>query len=182
MVAGVQWARPRDLLDERLFAMDAVIMQLRQADINTSYSMLRLVSENSVWEVGIYPTLYGARVSCGRIGQYTYLKGGYCCGAQGYLLMVVFMSVAFILQSFPESATMKEVDNALSDWELRPIDRDDGLNKLFAAVKARIDLDLPVTPFGGAGLLDALTDVCDNIEQRRQEAIRYQAEELGYEF
>lgn len=58
-------------------------MDLNVAEPNVNYSMLRLQSENGIWEMGIYPTMYGTRVSCGRIGSDFYIKGGYCCGACG---------------------------------------------------------------------------------------------------
>jgi hypothetical protein len=113
-------------------------LYLSTPDIN--YPILRLESQNKIWEMGIYPTMYGTRVSCGKIGSHTYLKGGYCCGISPTLLMEVAIAVSIILSSFPESATMNEVDSVLPGWNLRPINRDDGINELRQCVLDRVSL------------------------------------------
>jgi hypothetical protein len=148
-------------------------MKLHHTEPNSAYSILRIASENNIWEMGIYPTLYGNRVSCGKVGSNTYLKGGYCCGMDGLLLMEVTLNVALILGSFPESATMTEVNAALPNWILRPINLDDGKIKLRQAVQARITLNLPTEEIEG-DFGEALTNICEDLQTYHWQIIRKQ--------
>jgi hypothetical protein len=92
-------------------------MQLNLAEPTERYPILRLVSKENQWEMGIhrYPALEseGLRVSCGRIGSSIYLKGGYVCGVDGYLLKETTLALIGIVSSWPESMTNEEADRSL---------------------------------------------------------------------
>jgi hypothetical protein len=147
-------------------------MDLYLAEPNLDYSILRLESQKSNWEMGIYPTLYGTRVSCGRIGSQLYLKGGYCCGTSPTLLMEATLCISTILSSFPELATMHDVESVLPDWNLRPINLDDGIDKLRTVFQERLALSETSKPMiDSENILNALEDVCKNLDKYRLDAL-----------
>jgi hypothetical protein len=154
-------------------------MQLTLAPKSIGYPMLRLESAAKRWEMGVYPTIYGTRVSCGIVGSSYYVKGGYCCGTSGSLLMEVTVAIAAILSTFPESATHRDVEDFLPSWNLRPIDRDDGLAKLRAAVLMRSPIETVFDP--NKEILKQLTWIFENIEVARQEAHLFQINALSLE-
>lgn len=47
-------------------------MKLSSAETSDNLPIQRLVSENSVWEMGIYPVLFGFRVRVGQVGKAWY--------------------------------------------------------------------------------------------------------------
>jgi hypothetical protein len=155
-------------------------MKLHFAEKTINYPMLRLASENNLWEMGIYPTIYGTRVSCNRIGSQVYLKAGYCCGTIGSLIMEVTLAIAVILISFSEEATNGDLEFALSDWKLRPINQDDGLEKLRRAVQSRLDLELPVYPIEDSQKVfsQTLQDIVNNVDIHRLAALNFVQEQL----
>jgi hypothetical protein len=154
-------------------------MKLKLATPTESYSMLRLESAEGQWEMGIYPTLYGTRVACGRIGSQLYLKGGYCCGTDSLLLMEVTVAIASILSTYPESATTHEVESYLPQWNLRPINLDDGLANLRRAMLGRSHLitqiDDPDQTF-----LNRLTEVCTHLQEERYKLVESKLQQILY--
>lgn len=96
-------------------------LKFNSTDTNENYSIFRWESEGGEWEMGVYPVTYGARVSLGRVGSISYLKGGYCVGND----MLKALQVVSMLQSFlsvqPEQSTENEISRLLPDWDLRPI-------------------------------------------------------------
>jgi hypothetical protein len=155
-------------------------MKLHFAEKTINYPMLRLASENNLWEMGIYPTIYGTRVSCNRLGSQPYLKGGYCCGTIGSLIMEVTLAIAVILISLSEEATNGEVESLLPDWNLCPISQDDGLEKLRRTVQSRLDLGLPVSPVDDPQkmFLRTLDGIANNVNTHRLAALNFVQERL----
>lgn len=147
-------------------------MQLKLAEKTLNYPMLRLISENDVWEMGLYPVIYGVRVSCNRIGSGTYLKGGYCCGRSPLLVMEVCLAIALILSTFDESAEEWKVDLVLPQWNLRPINRDDGLANLRRVVRRFSHVKIPPIQ-EHEKFLDELEAIANNLEFCRQNALNY---------
>jgi hypothetical protein len=141
-------------------------MKLKLATPTESYPMLRLESTEGQWEMGIYPTLYGTRVACGRIDSRLYLKGGYCCGTDSLLLMEVTGAIASILSTYPDSATTHEVESYLPQWNLRPINLDDGLANLRLAMLGRSQ--------------NRLTEVCTHLQEERYKLVESKLQQLLY--
>lgn len=90
-------------------------------DIN--FDVLRLESENHVWEIGVRRVLYGYRVCMNRIDADCYLID-YCCGSDSALLLQTLAMVAKILEDIPEDATDKYISSISPYNQVKPVNKD----------------------------------------------------------
>lgn len=94
-------------------------------------------SENNVWEIGIYPVLFGVRVRGGRVGCQG-LDIDYCAGNDPVFLSQLLTTVMSILESFPETLTSQELHTLLPGYEKKPINLDPCWEKLQQLAKERL--------------------------------------------
>jgi hypothetical protein len=116
-------------------------MELRIAEATENYPIIRFLSEQDVWELGIYPVMYGYRVSCNRVASLSYLKGGYCAGADMGDVFKILLYLHDILEGQSESVTERTMNKVLPDWTKRPIpERDPDCMRQLAALAMRSPL------------------------------------------
>jgi hypothetical protein len=63
--------------------------------------MCRLVSENELIEIGIYPVMFGMRIRAGFVGTYTY-EIDYCAGSDQMWVEALYSAIKCILENRPE--------------------------------------------------------------------------------
>jgi len=100
-------------------------MELQYTAPTINYPIVRLISPNEVWEMGIYLVLYGYRVGFGRVGSQIYLKGGYCAGSQLNNAIIILALLVDIFKPLDEQVTHEFAEKLLPDWKARPIPQSD---------------------------------------------------------
>ena len=98
-------------------------MELKLVDIDTKFPIVKFVSINHEWEMGVRPVIYGVRVSGNRTRSDTYCFD-YCAGNNYDFAMQLFRTMQAILMALPESITERELERMLPTFAVRPIDRD----------------------------------------------------------
>lgn len=106
-------------------------MNFKRAIPTENYMFARFVSENGRWELGLTPVLFGVRVRAGLAGE-CWCDVDYCAGDDPGFAFELLATMVIILESFPESASGREVSRALPEWKRRPINKDDCWPKLKA--------------------------------------------------
>ena len=98
-------------------------MELKLVDIDSKFAVVKFVSINHEWEMGVRPVLYGARVSGNRTSSNTYCFD-YCAGHNYDFAMQLFRTMQAILMALPESITEGELKRMLPTFAVKPIDHD----------------------------------------------------------
>ena len=98
-------------------------MELKLVDIDPKFPIVKFVSINHKWEMGVRPVLYGVRVSGNRTSSDTYCFD-YCAGNNYHFAMQLFRTMQAILMALPESITERELERMLPTFAVKPIDRD----------------------------------------------------------
>jgi hypothetical protein len=81
-------------------------------------------SENKVWNLGVYPVLFGLRIRAYRADS-AGVSVDYCAGADGDFLMVLFNTISKILMQLPEEIQDYQLEALLPFCEKKPICNDD---------------------------------------------------------
>lgn len=102
-------------------------MELKISEPSNDYPIIRFTSENELWEAGVYPVMFGVRVSANPTKETTYAKGGYCCGVDSNLTLMTLLAVIQWVEEEDESIELYEMESILPDWSSRPISKDRGV-------------------------------------------------------
>ncbi len=89
-------------------------MKFRRAESNSHYRSLRLVSENSRWELGMSVYSQGMRMRMGRSGKPPAVID-FCMGRNGTLYPAVLLAILKKLESVSENETEPAID-AIFPW------------------------------------------------------------------
>jgi len=81
----------------------------RRAEPTGEYRVLRLVSEEGRWEIGLSRYQSGVRLRMGPAGRPPKVMD-FCLGHDGRLYAPVLLAVVGILKGIPESASANEID------------------------------------------------------------------------
>ena len=116
-------------------------MKLTIVENDTNYPILKIVSENNIWELGIsQPTIFkGLRVSAGLIGTESY-DINYCCGTDVYLAVEVLKQVVEIFYYLPEEITVIDLYEYFPYFEIKPIN----LNENYIFLENNVKLLRPL--------------------------------------
>ena len=98
-------------------------MQLFNTDTDASFGLLKYISTNNKWEIGMRPMLFGIRVSGNPVGSYCYTFD-YCAGNNPVFAIELFQTMLVIFEALPEDIDEKEVLKILPSYTIKPIDRD----------------------------------------------------------
>jgi hypothetical protein len=97
-------------------------MKFNEAPTTQNFPDKRWVSEEGVWEIGLYPIVGGERLRLGKVGN-GWLTIDYHTDEDdpaGALLLLSL--VTEILKYFPESSTEKEIDEVFPSYRLQKED------------------------------------------------------------
>ena len=83
----------------------------------------RWVSENGVWEIGVFPVMFGKRVRAGLVNAPDCVVD-YCAGADEDFLKELIVAIMIILESFDEDVSTIEVERILPTYRTKPINLD----------------------------------------------------------
>jgi hypothetical protein len=83
----------------------------------------RWVSENGVWEIGIFPVMFGKRVRAGIINSPCCVVD-YCSGDDDDFLKELLVTMIIILESFDESVKEVDIERILPTYNVKPINLD----------------------------------------------------------
>lgn len=83
----------------------------------------RWTSENGVWEIGVYPVMYGKRIRAG-IVKSPCCAVDLCAGRDEDVLKELAVLVMYILESFPEDVKTSEVEEVFPFCRVKPINND----------------------------------------------------------
>lgn len=89
----------------------------------------RYLSENGVWEVGFAQMLFGVRVRAGLADGCTF-SVDYCAGPDRLFQAQLLAVVIRILEQYPENVSVRELENSLPTYQIRPINLDPCWQKL----------------------------------------------------
>jgi hypothetical protein len=95
------------------------------------------LSENEVWEIGIYPVMFGFRVRAGKTNSLG-VDIDYCAGNDPVFLGQLLTTVMSILESFSEALTSAELRLVLPPYEKKPINLDPCWEQLQRLAKERL--------------------------------------------
>lgn len=98
-------------------------MKLTQTEKSDAFPIVRYTSENNLWEVGIYPVLFGVRVGANPVGDFCYAIE-YCAGDNPGFAFALLITVIKILESLPETVSACDVRDLFPSYALRLVDRD----------------------------------------------------------
>lgn len=99
-------------------------MKFTETNPNKSYDVMRYVSENGVWEMGVRSVLYGKRISANPVGWGGY-EVDYCAGPVPEHVYEIRDLVRDILEAYPESLEPYTIRQLWPKWERRPIHKDE---------------------------------------------------------
>jgi hypothetical protein len=83
----------------------------------------RWVSENGVWEIGVFPVMFGKRVRAGTINSPSCVVD-YCAGGNDDFLKEILVTIIVILESFDESVKEVDIERILPTYKTKPINLD----------------------------------------------------------
>lgn len=83
----------------------------------------RWVSENGVWEIGVFQVMFGKRVRAGRINV-DWCVVDYCAGQDDDFLKQLITTVIIILESFDENTPEIDIEQVLPTYKTKPINLD----------------------------------------------------------
>ncbi len=106
-------------------------MKFHQIAPDENYSVLKLTSENGVWELGLTQMIFGVRVRAGVRGD-GWCPVDYCGGADRCFVAALLSVITGILETFPEEVTPSEIQKLLPTYERKPISDDPCWEKLRA--------------------------------------------------
>ena len=109
-------------------------MKLIKAEITENFDVLRLVSENNIWEIGIREMMFGYRVCGNTIGDDCY-EFDYCAGNDPAFIFQLFAVMCNIFSSLDENISLTKVRKLLPTYEVRPINNDPCWDKLLLLEK-----------------------------------------------
>ena len=89
-------------------------MKFLRAETNTHYRALRLVSENSRWELGMSLYTHGMRMRMGQAGKPPAVID-FCMGRDGAIYPAILLAILKKLESVSESQTAETID-AVFPW------------------------------------------------------------------
>ncbi len=89
-------------------------MRFLRAEPNSHYRSLRLVSENSRWELGMSLYSHGMRMRMGRSGRPPDVID-FCMGLNGTIYPSILLAILGKLEPVPESETEQAID-AVFPW------------------------------------------------------------------
>jgi hypothetical protein len=115
-------------------------MQLFTTDPDKNFSILKYISTNHKWEIGIKPMMFGVRVCGSPVGSFGYTFE-YCAGDNPTFAITLMQTMLAIFEALPEDIKEKEVKRLLPSYSVKPIDRDPNCWK--ALKKLEIDLNRP---------------------------------------
>lgn len=98
-------------------------MRFTETNPNENYDVMRYVSENGVWEMGVYRVIFGYRVGAG-LATSGCREVVYCAGANPEHVHEIRDLVRDILQAFPESERGHRISALLPSFEIKPIHKD----------------------------------------------------------
>ena len=98
-------------------------MKFQQTDPDENYPLLKLVSENGRWEIGLTPVMFGVRVRGGLAGD-GWCPIDYCGGDDRAFVGQLLAVMVQILETYPESISPGEISTLLPDYETKPISND----------------------------------------------------------
>lgn len=104
-------------------------MRFCATEQNEVIDVMRFLSEEGVWEFGIRRVIFGWRVALSQIGDCCYTLD-YCAGGDFGFAMVLLATIAKILESYPESVRIRQIQDAFPRYERRPINLDPCWTKL----------------------------------------------------
>jgi len=99
-------------------------MKFTKTEPDENFSIVRLVSENNAWEVGIRNLAFDLRVSANPVGYCCYTLD-YCAGNNRVVALVLLATVIKILEPLPENITAAEVERLFPVCTIEPLDRDE---------------------------------------------------------
>lgn len=117
-------------------------MELRLVEPSLNYPRARRLSENDVWEMGIYPVMFGFRVRVGLAGDPLGYTFDYCAGDDVGFVIQLYVTVMALMEALPETITENQLLRLIPSYQVRPIDRDpcwEALQALVADLQAGAD-------------------------------------------
>ena len=115
-------------------------MKFKPDSPNETLDVLRLVSENEVWELGYRQMLFGVRVSLSRIGDYWYTLD-YCAGDNPEFALHLLLTVMQILKRYTEDVAGKQLERDFPKYDVKPIDRDPNCWKQLQEMASIVERD-----------------------------------------
>ncbi|WP_411827967.1 hypothetical protein [Luteolibacter sp. AS25] len=90
-------------------------MKFNRAEPNAQYRTLRLVSEESRWELGMSPYTHGIRMRMGPFGKPPSVLD-FCMGENGSLYPDILLAILKKLEPVPEDQSLQAID-AVFPWK-----------------------------------------------------------------
>lgn len=106
-------------------------MKFKRTIPDENFDVLKFLSLEGGWELGLRSMLYGVRVSLSKSGS-QWCNLDYCAGDNLVLQLAVLDAVGTILSQFPETVSGGDIERFFPDFEVKPIDRDPCWGKLQA--------------------------------------------------
>lgn len=126
-------------------------MRFTKALANENFDVLRCVSENSVWELGIRSVLFGIRICANPVGDDCYWLG-YCAGDDFGFALVLLATVAKILEQYPENTDPQQIKLDFPKYDIKPINRDPYCWRRLQEMAGMVATDYPPFPSSAAEL------------------------------
>src|SRR5436309_442192 len=105
-------------------------MKFRRAIPDENFDVLKFVSAEGRWELGLRSHLFGAvRVLLSKTGS-QWINVEYCAGDDFVFQLELLDAVGIILMQFPESVSGGDIEAFFPGYETKPINRDPCWRKL----------------------------------------------------
>ncbi len=98
-------------------------MKLFTTETDKNFPIVKYISTNNKWELGIKPMMFGVRVCGSPNGQHGYTFE-YCAGNNPVFAITLIQTMLAIFEALPEDISEKEVRRILPTYSVKPIDRD----------------------------------------------------------
>ena len=98
-------------------------MKFKLTEPNQNYPKARYESENGIWEVGLFPVLFGVRIRAGLRGA-GWCTVDYCAGADYQIQTLLLAMIITMLEQLPEDIAEHKISEALPRFEIKPINND----------------------------------------------------------
>ncbi len=98
-------------------------MKFTRTEPNKDFDIIRCVSENNKWEIGIRQMLFGVRICGNPTGNGAY-SFDYCAGDDQLFALELFAAVVNILERYTEETTSTQIRIDFPPYEIKPINKD----------------------------------------------------------
>ena len=98
-------------------------MKFTKTEPDENFDILRCVSENNKWEIGMRRMLFGVRICGNPVGDCCYAFD-YCAADDQIFAIELFATVVNILEKYPETTTARQLQDNFPRYEVKPINRD----------------------------------------------------------